>query len=124
MKEDELIEDALNQLALIHGPMVRQEYAKQYFVMNWNDNPLSLGAFSLYGPAEFATLYRSMIKAEVNGHVHFAGEATSVHHGWIEGAVNSGYRAVMEILMKENMLTGLNQLAETWGSVDELNFYL
>lgn len=122
-KEDELIKDVLTQLTQIHGEMVRNEYTGQYYAFNWNDNQYSMGAFSFYGPGEFKTLYRSMIKAEADGRVHFAGEATSVHHGWIEGALNSGYRSVMEILMKENKYLELENLKLDWGLVDELSFY-
>ncbi|CAF0815719.1 unnamed protein product [Brachionus calyciflorus] len=94
MNEDELIEDVLNQLTLIHGPIVRQEYMKTYYAFNWNDNQLSMGAFALYGPGQFTT---------------------SVHHGWILGTLNSGYRAVMEILMKEGMTTKLTELKKEMG---------
>jgi len=123
MSEDELIEDVLDQLTLIHGIIVRQEYDHSYFVMNWNDNPLTMGAYCLFGPSQFSSLYRAMIRSEVDGCVHFGGEATSVHHGWIEGALNSGYRTVMEILMKEKMQKKLEELFEKWGHVDELNYF-
>jgi monoamine oxidase len=123
MSESKLIADALDQLALIHGAFVKQEYANDYFVMNWNDNPLSMGAFSLFGPAEYQALYRNLIKAEANGFMHMAGEYASVHHGWLEGAVNSAYRSVMEILMKENMQSELTTMQNVWGTVDELEFF-
>jgi hypothetical protein len=35
------------------------------------------------------------------GYLHFAGEATSVHHAWISGAIASAYRSVLEILIME-----------------------
>jgi hypothetical protein len=123
MNEDDLINDVLNQLSLIHGEVVKKEYIKKYFIMDWNDNPLSMGAYSSFGPGQFMTLYRSMIKSEVNGYMHFAGEATSVHHGWILGAINSAYRTVKEILMKENMKDKLHEFSQMWGEVDELAFF-
>ena len=123
MNENELVEEVLHQLGLIHGKIVRQEYTGDYFVMNWNGNPLSRGAYSFFGPGQFSTLYPSMIKAEADGHLHFAGEALSVHHGWIQGALDSAYRTVMEILIKQNMTDNLRRLKEIWGQVDELAFF-
>jgi monoamine oxidase len=32
------------------------------------------------------------------GMFHFAGEATSVHHAWVVGSLNSAYRSVLEIV--------------------------
>ena len=81
MSEAELVEDILEQLELIHGPYVRDEYMGEYYMMNWNDNPLSMGAFGLFGPSQYSNLYRSMIRPEADGHMHFAGDTTSVHHG-------------------------------------------
>ena len=123
MTENDLIEDTLAQLTTIHGEIVRQEYDNKYYVINWNDNPLSMGAFAVYLPSQFQTLYRDMIRAEADGYVHFAGEHASVHHGWLEGAMNSAYRSVMEILMKENMTSKLDEMKSKWGVVDELEFY-
>lgn len=121
--EDALIQDVLNQLTLIHGSIVRKEYLNAYFAFDWNENSLSLGAFPLFGPAQFNNLYPSMLKTEVNGTLHFGGDATSVHHGWTLGAVNAGYRTVMEILMKENMQSKLRELKAKWGEVEELSYF-
>ena len=122
-EENELVEEILSQLVLVHGPVVREEYTGEYFMMNWNDNPLSMGAFALFGPGQFTHLYRSMIRAEAEGHVHFAGCSASVHHGWIEGALNAAYRTVMEIFEKESMHHELAELKNKWGLVDELDYF-
>lgn len=37
------------------------------------------------------------------GLLHFAGQATSVHHAWIVGALASAWRAVAEILIIDGM---------------------
>ena len=123
-EEDALVQEILDQLVLIHGDVVRQEYLNKYFAFDWNGNPLSMGAYALFGPGEFSTLYHPMIKAEVNGTMHFAGEATSVNHGWILGALNSAYRTVMDILMKENMQSKLEELKNIWGEINELNYFV
>lgn len=42
-----------------------------------------------------------MTKPAAKGSLHFAGEATSTHHAWIVGALDSAWRAVYHILLKE-----------------------
>ena len=124
ISEIELVQEVLDQLTQIHGRIVRQEYMNEFFIMNWDSNPLSMGAFALFGPGQYNTFHRSMIKPEVDGYLHFAGDSTSVYHGWIEGALNSAYRAVMEILVKENMGNRLKQLSKKWGKVEELRYFI
>ena len=121
-EEGALIQDVLYQLTLIHGKVVRDEYLSAYFAFDWNNNPLAMGAFPLFGPGQFNTLYPDLIKAEVNGTMHFGGDAASVHHGWIKGALNAGYRTVMEILMKHNGGQKVLELEEKWGRVEELDY--
>ncbi|KDQ17782.1 hypothetical protein BOTBODRAFT_105219 [Botryobasidium botryosum FD-172 SS1] len=57
------------------------------------------GAFALYGPGQFANLYPEVTTPPA-GLVHFAGEATSAHHAWIVGALNSAFRTVHEIVSR------------------------
>lgn len=44
--------------------------------------------------ASFSSMIADLISAEVDGRLLFACEATSVHHAWIVGSLNSAYRAV------------------------------
>lgn len=40
-------------------------------------------------------LYNDIIKPE--GRIHFAGEHASLAHAWIQGAIESGLRAAVEV---------------------------
>jgi hypothetical protein len=57
-----------------------------------------LGAFAFFGPGKFQDLYMSLNYPAANGFLHFAGEAISVRHAWVEGALDSAWRAVREML--------------------------
>jgi hypothetical protein len=44
------------------------------------------------------SLFDSVKVPAAGGRLHIAGEATSTNHGWIIGALNSGWRAVSNVL--------------------------
>ncbi len=46
-------------------------------------------------PGQVADLLPHVSKPE--GRVHFAGEHTSIWHGWMQGALASGLRAAREV---------------------------
>ena len=46
-------------------------------------------------------MYESLTTPAAAGHLHFAGEALSTRHAWVEGALDSAWRAVFEILLVE-----------------------
>jgi monoamine oxidase len=58
----------------------------------WDENPWSLGA------QQVGELPHDLV-TRVEGRVHFAGAHTS-ETGWMEGALESGYRVAAEILPK------------------------
>ena len=53
------------------------------------------GAFALFEPSQQSLLYQHIIAPE--GRLHFAGEHASLCHAWIQGAIESGLRAALEI---------------------------
>eukprot|EP01088_Endostelium_zonatum_P016527 TRINITY_DN4507_c0_g1_i1.p1 TRINITY_DN4507_c0_g1~~TRINITY_DN4507_c0_g1_i1.p1 ORF type:complete len:752 (-),score=187.77 TRINITY_DN4507_c0_g1_i1:11-2266(-) len=74
----------------------------QYKFFNWNNDAHALGAFAIFGPGQFSSLYPVMTRpAGTQGRLHFAGEALSTNHGWITGALSSAYRSVRAILEHE-----------------------
>ncbi len=87
------IAQALENLALIH-PQITEEYEAGASVM-WHDDEFAGGAFALFDPSQQTLLYQHIIAPE--GRVHFAGEHASLAHAWIQGAIESGLRAAMEI---------------------------
>ncbi len=89
------ITKALENLELVHGKQVYQ-----YFITgaskSWaRDDCIGGGDFCVLKPNQRLTF--GDVVASPEGRVHFAGEHTSNHRGWIEGAIESGIRAAMEI---------------------------
>jgi monoamine oxidase len=61
----------------------------------WHEDEFARGAFAYFEPGQMATLLPVAQRAE--GRIHFAGEHTSVWHGWMNGALESGNRAADEV---------------------------
>jgi monoamine oxidase len=121
-RRDAAIEICLDNLAQIHGSVVREEYIGEYFVMDWYTEQYAHGAFALYGPTQFTQMFPQIVQPAASGRLHFAGEATSVHHAWIVGALNSAYRSVYEILDYEGLSEEKLELVARWGLVDECDY--
>jgi len=90
---EERIVQALENVAVIH-PQVRDEFEVGASKM-WHDDPFAGGAFALFEPSQQSLLYQHIIAPE--GRLHFAGEHASLCHAWIQGAIESGLRAALEI---------------------------
>jgi len=93
LSPEERIVQALENVAVIH-PQVREEFEVGASKM-WHDDPYAGGAFALFEPSQQSLLYEHIIAPE--GRVRFAGEHASLHHAWIQGAIESGLRAAGEI---------------------------
>lgn len=74
------------------------------------------GAFALFNPGQFKNLYPTLLTPEFDGCLNFAGECNSVHHGWIVGALDSAYNAVLNILQQAGATEKIQQMRATWGS--------
>ena len=93
---DDRARDALRELAraapgcdaLWNGRVIRNA---------WDRNPWSLGSYALIKTGQYTSFYG--VEGEPSGHVHFAGEHTSIEsQGYLNGAVESGQRAAGEVL--------------------------
>jgi monoamine oxidase len=62
---------------------------------SWADDEFTSGAFAMFEPYQFRDIFKDIWKPE--GGIHFCGEHTSMKHGWIEGAIESGIRAAKEV---------------------------
>jgi monoamine oxidase len=93
LSPEERIVQALENVAVIH-PQILQEFEVGTSKM-WHDDPYAGGAFALFEPQQQTLLYEHIIAPE--GRLHFAGEHASLHHAWIQGAIESGLRAAGEI---------------------------
>ena len=81
------------------------------------DNHANGGAFALFAPGQFKSLYPTLLTPEFNGCLNLAGECCSVHHGWIVGALDSAYNAVNNILQQAGAKDKIDQLEKTWASL-------
>jgi monoamine oxidase len=61
----------------------------------WHDDEFAGGAFALFEPGQQTLLHSLIVQRE--GRIHFAGEHTSLHHAWIQGAIESGLRVARDI---------------------------
>ena len=87
------ISQALENVALIH------ESAPRHFEVGaskvWHHDPYAGGAFAMFEPGQQSRLHGDIIASE--GRIHFAGEHASLSHAWIQGAIESGLRAALEV---------------------------
>jgi monoamine oxidase len=65
-------------------------------IVSWQKNPFNRGAYFHWGPGQVGRWARSM--SQPHGRVHFAGEHTAQLMSGMEGAMESGERAALEIL--------------------------
>jgi monoamine oxidase len=87
------IDRAVEYVSKIH-PQILTECEGGASVM-WQDDPYAGGAFALFEPGQETRLFDSIIAPE--GRIHFAGEHTSRLNGWIQGSIESGLRAALEV---------------------------
>ena len=87
------VTQALENVAVIH-PQVAQEFEVGTSYM-WHHDEFAGGAFALFDPGQQTRLYEAIVAPE--GRIHFAGEHASLAHAWIQGAIESGLRAALEI---------------------------
>nr|QAA96039.1 L-amino acid oxidase 4 [synthetic construct] len=114
--EEQLEHLVLSNLAAVHN--TDYQYLKDRLVdvhsWDWNHNPLTMGAFAFFGPGDFQDLYTSLNRPAANGKLHFAGEALSVRHAWVVGALDSAWRAVYNYLYVTDPAK-LPKFFELWG---------
>ena len=84
---------ALDDVKEIH-PQIADEFEVGVTKM-WHDDEFAGGAFALFDPGQQTLLHAHIIRPE--GRIHFAGEHASLAHAWIQGAIESGLRAALEV---------------------------
>jgi monoamine oxidase len=93
MDEETRLEQALDDVVQIH-PRIREVY-EVGASHAWYGDRFANGAFALFAPEQQTQLQADIVKPE--GRIYFAGEHCSLHHAWIQGALESGIRAAREI---------------------------
>jgi len=101
-EEKILLDLVMRDLAAVHKVNVDdlwREY-EDYYPWDFHKDQFQLGAFCQFGPGQFKNTYPYLTQpASTDQRLHFAGDATSTFHGWVAGALNSGWRAVMGLLL-------------------------
>lgn len=126
VSDKDLLEIALSDLEKLHG-IPREKFGPviDHNIHAWYNDPYARGAFAYFAPGQSGcandekSLFASLKAPAAKGKLHIAGEATSVHHGWILGAVNSAWRAVFNALI--DYPEKREELIKRWGIPDEEN---
>lgn len=66
---------------------------RYYKMVDWNQQQWFRGAFAVDLPGQKINFAHTILEPEYNNRVFFAGEHTSVKHGWMQGALYSGMLA-------------------------------
>ena len=93
MDEETRQEEALDDVSRIH-PRIRDVY-EVGASHAWDNDRWANGAFALFAPEQQTELQADIVQPE--GRIYFAGEHCSLYHAWIQGALESGIRAALEI---------------------------
>ncbi|KAH8096668.1 hypothetical protein BXZ70DRAFT_896012 [Cristinia sonorae] len=103
-KKEVLLNAIINDLAAIHGienPAELRSLVVGCDIWSWYQDENAVGAFALFGPQQFSKLYCEVTQPAAYGRLHFAGEATSVYHAWVLGALASANRVLQEMRVQE-----------------------
>lgn len=79
-------------LAEVHPEVAKKGMVTESAVWGWDAHRWSAGAFCWFMPGQHTELHRHILEPE--GRVVFAGEHASLNHSWMQGALESGVRAV------------------------------
>jgi monoamine oxidase len=93
MSEQERQDHVLRRMGtLFNGLDSRYEKGMSHI---WHEDEFARGGYTYFEPGQMTSLLPVAQRPE--GRIHFAGEHTSVWHGWMNGALESGNRAADEI---------------------------
>ncbi|KAA8645834.1 hypothetical protein EYZ11_011931 [Aspergillus tanneri] len=98
---------------------IKEEYMEHH-AYSWSDDPDMAGAFALYGPGQFSNFYAYLTRPAADSKFHIVGEASSTHHAWIVGALDSAYAAVHRFLLRFKQHDYITKLEKMFNTVDEL----
>ncbi|KAI5803004.1 hypothetical protein EDC01DRAFT_774681 [Geopyxis carbonaria] len=124
--EAHLLDMVYRDLATLHSTAEHPITAAQlkamtldYYAHDFYHNEYSMGAFAYFTAGQFSTLFPEIIVPAAKGNLHLAGEAASTHHAWIVGALDSAWRSIYELLVKERRWGNVLRLVTEWGGVPE-----
>lgn len=124
-RENILKDLMLRELVKLH-PIMSYEALDDLYISHhaydWYRDPNTCGATALFYPGQYTGLYTHLLRPAGHGRLVFAGEAMSIHHGWIVGSLESGYRAVYQLLTKYSMVKQKFELLKRFGTIPDLEF--
>jgi monoamine oxidase len=83
-------------------PGIRATHNDKVARFHWPTNVFVKGSYACYRPGQYTTITGAEALAEADGHLHFAGEHTSLdYQGYMEGAALSG--AVAALAVADNL---------------------
>lgn len=135
--QDELRNLMLDNLARLHLKNFQQQQDKpdlkldearkiigeayvEHHAYSWSHDPFTSGAFALFGPAQFANLYPYLSRPAADSRFHICGEASSAHHAWIVGALDSALASVHRFLRRFGLWEYRDKLKELWVTPGEV----
>jgi monoamine oxidase len=101
---------------------LRKKYISHH-AWSWSHDPWTAGAFALFGPGQFSNIYQSFFTEPLcGGKLLIAGEALSVHHAWISGAIDSAFIKVTQLAMAKRGKYGAAKMKKSvyGGGVGEM----
>lgn len=113
----------LRELAKLHG-ISYDTIAPLYIThhaYNWYQDPNTCGATAGFGPGQFTGLYTHLTRPTARGRLIFAGEAMSIHHGWIVGSLESGWRAVYQFPKRFGLGDHIQTLVKEFGTIPDVD---
>jgi len=122
LSDEERVNECLKGIAYLYPEVDIYEefagYSPEATTKTWFwDSHAGGGAFALFAPGQFKSLYPTLLTPEFDGCLNLAGECCSVHHGWIVGALDSAYNAVNNILEQAGATEKIKLMEKMWGSL-------
>ena len=92
------LQNLQNAVAKINSQNLSARKMETWQIMNWSLNPWSLGSTAFLGKGQVTQFAGSLASSERDGRFVFAGEHTAYENlGTLNGAVESGLRAALEV---------------------------
>ncbi|KAI1263661.1 hypothetical protein F5Y18DRAFT_393781 [Xylariaceae sp. FL1019] len=129
--EAPLKETMIDNLARLHSTSeegyvaMKKLISKSYIThhaYDWSKDPYTCGgAFGLFSPAQFRSMYPSIVRPAADSRLHIIGEAASAHHAWIVGALDSSVRGLWLMLERFRLFDLQKKLVANWGDIGEVD---
>ncbi|KAI0139833.1 hypothetical protein GGR57DRAFT_509562 [Xylariaceae sp. FL1272] len=130
-REALLKETMIDNLARLHSTteegyvamkkLISESYVAHH-AYDWSKDPYTCGgAFGLFSPAQFRSMYPNIVRPAADSRLHIIGAAASAHHAWIVGALDSSVRGLWLMLERFRLFDLQKKLVENWGDIGEVD---